>query len=80
MWHVEIRMRGKASPIQITFVRDHCPKCQYLIQMTDSETQFYIADSNISGISELKGPSMSGQFTTQETEPLRWCGMSNMTC
>lgn len=56
-------MREKASPIQITFVRDHCPKCRYLIRMTDSETQFYIADSNILGISELKGPSISEQFT-----------------
>lgn len=62
-------MQETASHITITSARDHCPKCQCLIPMTGSETQFYITDSNTPRMSvRAEGTFHVIQFTAQETE------------
>lgn len=65
MWHVKMRVQEKASPLLITFARDHCPndiRMSRVILMTDSETQFYTANSNTPRISELKVPTTSSKL------------------
>lgn len=73
---MEIRMEEKASHILINFTRDHCPKCQYLIVMTDFEVQFYIADPNTPRISDLKGHSISynEQLRKLRASDILWVG------